>query len=93
MKKRKISEEKIDEIVMKEADDLTKWEEPTLVNPSGVTSIRLSPETIRKAKYFAKLHKFRGYQTWLKRIIEERIRVEEEILTELKQELSKGSGE
>jgi len=92
MKKRKLTEENIDEIVTKEAGDLTRWEEPILVKPAGVTSIRLSPETIRRAKYFAKIHKLRGYQTWLKQIIEERIRIEEDILTELRQKFSrKGS--
>ena len=87
MRKRKLTEQKIDEIVISEASDITKWEEPISAKPSGAASIRLSPDTIRKAKYFAKLHKYRGYQTWLKRIIEDRIRTEEEILKELKQRL------
>ena len=91
MSKRKLTEEAIDEIIIKEAEDLSKWEEPILVKPTGITSIRLSPETIRKAKYFAKIHKFRGYQTWLMQIIEERIRIEEDILDELRQEF-KGRG-
>jgi hypothetical protein len=38
MKKRKLTEEEIDEIVTKETDDPTKWEEPILVKPAGVTS-------------------------------------------------------
>ena len=91
MKKKKLTEEEIDEIVTKEADDLTKWEEPIFIKPAGATSIRLSSETIKKAKYLAKIHKFRGYQTWLKQIIEERIRIEEEILTELRQGFDKDS--
>ena len=91
MKNRKLAEEKIDEIVTKEAEDLTRWEAPILVKPAGVGSIRLSLETIRKAKHLAKLHKLRGYQAWLKQIIEERIQLEEDILTELKQEFRKGS--
>lgn len=92
MKKRKLTEENIDDIITKEAEDLTKWDEPTLVKSAGATSIRLSPEMVRKAKYLAKIHKFRGYQTWLKQIIEDRIRIEEEILTELRQEFSKDTG-
>jgi len=87
MKKRKLTEQEIDEIVISEADDISKWEEPISVKPSGEASIRLSPDTIRKAKYFARLHKYRGYQPWLKRIIEDRIRTEEEILKDLKQML------
>jgi len=87
MKKRKLTEQEIDEIVIREADDINKWEEPISVKASGEASILLSPDTIRKAEYFARLHKYRGYQTWLKRIIEERIKTEEEILKDLKQRL------
>ena len=87
MKKRELSERQIDEIVTKEAEDPSKWEEPVLVKQSGVTSIRLSSETIRKAKRLAKIHRSRGYQTWLKQVIEERIRLEEDILTELREGL------
>ena len=47
MKKRKFTEEEVDEIVTKEADDFTKWEEPILVKPAGATSIRLSPDKPR----------------------------------------------
>jgi predicted transcriptional regulator len=87
MKKRKLSQAEIDEIVTNEAEDPSKWEEPVLVKQSGVTSIRLSSETISKARRLAKIHKSRGYQTWLKQVIEERIRLEEDILSELKEGL------
>lgn len=80
-----------DAIVTKEADDLNRWEASIHVRPSSVTSIPLSPATIRKAKYFARMHKLRGYRAWLKQIIEERIRIEETVLTEVKQELRKES--
>ncbi len=91
MKKRELTEQEIDEIVISEANDISKWEEPISVKPSGAASIRLSPDTIRKAKYFAKLDKYRGYQTWLKQIIEDQIRTEGEILKELKQRLESES--
>ena len=87
MRTRKVTERQIDEIVTTEAEDLSKWEEPVLVKQSGVTSIRLSSETISKARRLAKIHKSRGYQTWLKQVIEERIRLEEDILSELKEGL------
>jgi len=46
MKKRKHTEEDIDAIVTKEADDLNRWDAPIHGKPSGVTSIPLSPATI-----------------------------------------------
>jgi predicted DNA-binding protein len=82
--KRKLTEEEIDRLVIAEADDASRWGKPITVKP---TSIRFSPAIIEKAKYFAKLHKTRGYQTWLKQIVEERIKLEEKFLSDFKQEL------
>ncbi len=42
---------------------------------------------VEKAKTLAKLHKARGYQTWLKQIVEERINLEEKLLSDFKREL------
>jgi len=91
MRKKKLTEEEIDEIVISEADDITKWEEPISVKPLGTALIRLSPDMIEKARYFAKVHNYHSYQIWLKRVIEDRIKTEEEILKELKQDLQSGS--
>lgn len=86
--KRKMTEEDIDKIVISEADDMSKWEKPITVKP---TSIRFSPAIIEKAKYLARLHKTRGYQTWLKQIVEERIELEERLLSDLRRELKTAS--
>jgi hypothetical protein len=51
------------------------------------TSIRLSCKTIERAKFFAHIHHESGYQSWLKRIIEERIENEYEIYKNLKKDL------
>ena len=88
-KKRKLTEGEIDRLVVAEANDMTKWGEPVSVKP---TSIRLSPSIIQKAKYLARLHKTRGYQTWIKQVLQERIRLEEEILSGFKKESRAASG-
>ncbi len=88
-RKRKLSEQEKDRYVVAVAKDMTKWEKPIAVKP---TSIRLSPTIIEKAKYFATLHKARGYQSWLKRIVEERIRMEEEIVSDYKRASKAGTG-
>lgn len=79
-----ITEKEVDEIVIREANDLTKWEEPIQVKAPQATSIRLSPQIIQKVKFLASVHKEREYQNWLKRIIEERIQLEEELLESVK---------
>lgn len=81
--KKRLTEEEIDRLIIAEADDMTKWEKPIVVKP---TSIRFSPSIIEKAKYLAKLHKARGYQTWLKQVVEERIKQEEKLLSDFKRE-------
>jgi hypothetical protein len=87
LKKVKVPEKenKIDEIVISQAHNDDKWEPLVHVSPRlNATSIRLSPVIIEKAKLFAKLHHERGYQTWLKKIIEERIDNEYNLYKELK---------
>lgn len=81
--KKRLTEEEIDRLIIAEADNMTKWEKPIAVKP---TSIRFSPSIIEKAKYLAKLHKARGYQTWLKQVVEERIKQEEKLLLDFKRE-------
>jgi hypothetical protein len=46
----------------------------------------LSTRTIERAKFFARLHHERGYQTWLKKIIEDRVNTEYEMFRTLKKE-------
>ena len=82
--KKRLTEEEIDKLVIAEANDMSKWGKPIAVK---ATSIRFSPSIIEKAKYLAKLHKARGYQTWLKQIVEERIKLEEKLLSDYKREL------
>jgi len=60
-----------------------------LVKQSGVTSIRLSSETIRKAKRLAKIHRSRGLPDLAEAGHRERIRLEEDILTELREGLGR----
>jgi len=84
MRRKKLTEEDIDELVIAEANDMTKWGKPVAVRP---TIISFSTSVIEKAKYLAKLHNTRGYQTWLKQIVEERIKLEEELLSDIKRGL------
>ena len=75
----------IDNIVKSEALDNSKWDKVLHVSHrSNATSIRLSPNTIQRAKFFARIHRERGYQTWLKKIIEERIDTENKLYQEIK---------
>ena len=77
----------IDDIVAQEAFDKNAWEKEKKVKPQLFpTSIRLSNRTIARAKFFARIHRERGYQTWLKKVIEERINTEYELYKKLRKE-------
>jgi hypothetical protein len=70
----------VDQKVMEMAHDDAIWEKETVVLSKSVpTSIRLSPRTISRAKFFARIHHERGYQSWLKKVVEERIDTEYEL--------------
>ncbi|MBN2036138.1 MAG: hypothetical protein JW768_05290 [Chitinispirillaceae bacterium] len=76
---------KIDAIVKGQAFDDDAWElESEADSNTKPTPIRLSSRTIRRAKFFARIYKQRGYQSWLKRVIEDRINTEYEMYKKLK---------
>lgn len=81
-------EEKIDNEIIEMAHDEKSWDKKIEVTPkSKPTSIRLSTRTIERAKFFAKVHHQRGYQSWIKKIIEERVNTEYELYKRLKKEV------
>jgi hypothetical protein len=80
-------EQTIDNLVIEQANNDQAWEKELDINPkSQPTSIRLNTRTIQRAKFFARVHRQRGYQSWLKNIIEERINTEYELYKRLKRQ-------
>lgn len=84
-----LSEEEIDRVVIEQADDDSAWEEPVSVRKSDPAAISLPSELAARAAFFARLHREANVQEWLKRIIEERIEIEEAAFTESKRDLAK----
>lgn len=82
--KRKLSQKEIDDLVTAQADDDRLWGGWIAVNPSRPVSIRLSEKTIASLKTLAKLKKEKGYQTLLKRWIDERLIYEQRVLREIR---------
>jgi predicted DNA binding CopG/RHH family protein len=77
-----------DQEVEEMVNDEKSWEKKTNVQPkTKPTSIRLSTRTIERAKFFAKIHHERGYQSWIKKIVEERVNTEYEMYKRLKNEV------
>jgi hypothetical protein len=83
-------ENAIDALVEKQALDDTAWGNESEVSPRlKPTSIRLSSRTIQRAKIFARIHRQRGYQSWLKQVIEERINNEYALYKGLQRKIEK----
>ncbi len=83
--KKKLSTKEIDELVVLNADQDEAWEKWTSVNPSKAISIRLSDNTISSLKTLAKLRNEKGYQTLIKKWIDERLIYEQRVLRGIKE--------
>jgi hypothetical protein len=90
--KRKPSEKEIDKIVESQADDNSAWEEPIQVRRGKAASLSIPAEFIARASFLAKLHREKGAEEWLKRIIRERLEIEEVAFAEIKRELQQKQG-
>ncbi len=82
--KKKLTQKEIDNLVTSQSDDDQAWGKWVLVNPSRPVSIRLSEKTIASLKTLAKLRREKGYQTLLKKWIDERLIYEQRILKEIR---------
>jgi hypothetical protein len=88
-KSRKLSEKEIDELVIARADDDSAWEKPIRVHKSKTATVPLPSELAARAAFFARLHHEASVEDWVKRIIEERIEIEEAAFAESKRDLIK----
>jgi len=88
-KVRNLSEEEIDQFVISHADDDSAWEKPVRVRRSKSSAISLPAELASRAAFFARLHREASLEEWLKRIIEERVNIEEAVFAEAKRDLIK----
>ncbi len=87
-KKRVLSQEEIDNLVESQADDEDAWDAPIQVKRKKEDSLSLPANLAMRADFLAKLHKENDTKTWLKRIIAERIELEESAFIDFKRKLA-----
>lgn len=85
-KRKVMTEEEINNIVVAEADDETAWEKPVRVRPKS-TSVSLPATLAARAAFFARLHREVSLEKWLKHIIQERLDIEEAAFAGFKKDL------
>ncbi|MDQ1327965.1 MAG: hypothetical protein QG641_1250 [Candidatus Poribacteria bacterium] len=83
-----LKDEVIDQIVIDQADDESKWKEPIKTQGIKEFSLTIPYELIERAAFFVRLNREPSVGDWLRRIIKERLDFEEAIFDELKQELT-----
>lgn len=86
-KKKKLSREEIDDIVISQADNDSDWEEPIQVRKTKPTNLSIPANLAARAAFLAHLHREPGIEEWIMRIIRERIELEEVAFVEAKRDL------
>ena len=87
-RKKALSEEEVDALVVAQADDDDAWGEPIQVSGKEAASLSLPAGLAARAAFLAKLHKEQSTKEWLRRIIAERIELEESAFMNFKKELA-----
>jgi len=78
----------IDEEVIGSADDNSAWEKPVRVKRAKGESVSLPAEMAARASFFARLHREPNLEQWIKKIVSERIDIEEAAFAASKRELA-----
>lgn len=82
-----LSEAEIDDIVEAQADEDAAWDKPIQVKRKESASVAIPASLAERAAFLAKLHRERDVEEWLRRIIRERIELEESAFVEVKRAL------
>jgi len=82
------SEAEIDDFVISQADDDSAWEKPVRVRRSKSEAVSIPAEIASRAAFFARLHREPSLEQWIKKIIAERIDIEEAAFAALKRDLA-----
>ena len=89
MKKRaRKSEREVDELVIAGVDNDSAWEKPVKVRRSKSESVSIPAEVASRAAFFARLHRESSVEDWIKKIVAERVEIEEAAFAEAKRDLA-----
>ena len=75
--KRKPTQAEVDRIVTEQAAEESAWGRPVVVSRPKWTSLALPAELAARATFLAKLHRERGVDRWVERVVRERVEIEE----------------
>jgi hypothetical protein len=84
---KKLSEKEIDQIVILQANHDDAWEDAVKVTKQKAAALSLPAILASRAAFFARLHREASLEDWIKRIIRERLDIEEAAFAGCKKEL------
>jgi hypothetical protein len=90
--KKNLTEKEIDRLVISQADDDSEWDKPVRIRKGKPASLSLPPELAARAAFLAQLHRTKNTEEWLRRVIEERIELEEAAFAGVKQDFTSKAG-
>jgi hypothetical protein len=82
------SKREIDELVIAQADNDSAWEKPVQARQSKSGAISIPAEVASRAAFFARLHREPSLEHWIKKVIAERIDIEEAAFAHAKRDLA-----
>lgn len=88
---KRLTQEEIDERVIAQADDDSAWE-PLVHVSRKQAAIGLPGSLAQRAAFLARLHRERNLQTWIERVVRERVELEERAFTQARRELGAKPG-
>lgn len=81
-------EAEIDSQVIAQADDDSAWEKPVRVRRLKSEAVSIPAEIASRAAFFARLHRESSVEDWIKKIVAERVDIEEAAFAEAKRDLA-----
>lgn len=85
---KQLSEQEIDQTVVAQATDDAAWEAPVRVHRTAPASLALPAELAARAAFLAQLHRTPNVEDWLRRVIQERVELEEAAFAGIKRSLA-----
>ena len=82
------SDKEIDELVVAQAGDDSAWEKPVQARRSKSEAVSIPAEVASRAAFFARLHREPSLEHWIKKVIAERIDIEEAAFAHAKRDLA-----
>lgn len=81
-------EAEIDSQVIAQADDDSAWGKPVRVRRLKSEAVSIPAEIASRAAFFARLHRESSVEDWIKKIVAERVDIEEAAFAEAKRDLA-----